>query len=203
MPKITNQLVVSGNCVGGCDYWSNWIVDRINSNSNFTDISGTTIVNNRDSVIFRNSYLISGSAVTNAISSNSGTYCFDEYQNNTYPMSGNPLTFIPSLSGQASTFTNMKLVNSMTNSGKYVRWFYQYSANKPNPTNWNGSDFDLYATVIEDKIAIGATDCFGGDGVTTKIASYTGGTLNIIQPKYFVSPSTQDAQSIFMYVKNL
>jgi hypothetical protein len=208
MPKISNQFNLSNlgsgcvSCIGLDD-----VVNQSNNSSDTLPFILSTIVNNVALTPFAGwNYKILGSG-TNEVNSRSSAVCFYTYQVRTFPMSGNPLTLIPSLSGQSAPYTNMKKISYFNNfrPETYLRYFSGgYDIFKPNPNNWNGWDYDIYTFPIVNfaPVGFGCGDV-AGNAPKIKIGELRNGTLNILQPNYFVTGSTANTQSIYTYIKNL
>jgi uncharacterized delta-60 repeat protein len=109
---------------------------------------------------------------------------------NTYSFTGNPLTYVPSLSGTAAPFSNYFYSNGFGTTapfGNVSRYFGLYLVRRP--LAFDGQPyFEISGSPINNFIFSGGTTANTSTSLAIyeRIATWSAGTLNIIKPGYFV-----------------
>jgi hypothetical protein len=195
-PTITNGLLGAFGSCSNCDFWTNAYVNGVNSSATATTINftATTITGNRLNIPFWFvSFLTTGNTNANAYNS-LNRILIPEYANKTLPMSGNPLTLIPSLSGQAATFTNTREFlwdTTFYPSNSFVKYYEQdlWAYRVVRESSYSYDSYDIYTSPYNNFTYSGwtSTGAINYVGIQyMKIGTYSANTLTIIDSNYFV-----------------
>jgi hypothetical protein len=187
--KITANTITSGitftPCEINCNSNENSVVSLINVISKDNSVSYAT---NRvfpsgvyyTNPIYYNQYLTVNNTPYTAHTHQWGYFTTTDWSFNTYPFSGNPSTFIPSLSGTVCNYTSTGVIGSIYNSFYQRQFKYYYEVRLLSPSNVN--NYEIWASPITNFSYSGAPST----ALYTLAYRYSGGSVTFSNPTYII-----------------